>query len=96
MTTKPPTPQGISALLRKAGFTRSARTGRSGTCSGFRAGKVYTREGAVRVSHHFWSMGTPAERHREELTRYAEVITAAGYRAEIQNGGRDLIVTAGE
>jgi hypothetical protein len=96
MTTKTPTPQGISALLRKAGFTRSERTGRGGYCSGYRVGKLYTRDGAVRVSHHFWSMGEPVTRHREELARYAEVITAAGYMAEIQNGGRDLIVTAGE
>ena len=109
-TGKTPTPQGISALLRRAGFKRSVREGRSGASSGYRVGKIYGRvvliqqdgaiiqEGrAVEVRHVFWSMGgTPAERYRQELERYAPAIEAAGYRTEIQNGGRSLIVTAKE
>lgn len=96
MPSKPPTPQGISALLRKAGFERSVSRGRSGSSSGFRVHKDYTRDGAVRVTHHFWSMGTPIERHQQELARYAQAITAAGYRAEITDGGWGLTVTARE
>jgi hypothetical protein len=106
MTPKTPTPQGISTLLRKAGFRRSERQGRSGPSSGYRVGKIYGRVqlndgtvtgegGAIEVRHAFWSMGgMPAERYRQELERYAPVIEAAGFRTEIQQGGRSLIVTA--
>jgi hypothetical protein len=108
MSTKIPSPQGISRLLKDAGFKRSAYEGRSGASSGYRVGKAYTSvilqdgtvieaEKAVKVTHHFWSMGgTPSARYRQELERYAPVIEAAGYRTEIQNGGRDLLVVAKE
>lgn len=94
-TPKTPTPQGISALLRKAGFARSdSRPRGQGSSSGFTVGKVYGSEGAVQVRHHFWSMGTPLDRYEEKLTAYAEAITAAGFAAERDPGWHRLIVRA--
>jgi hypothetical protein len=92
MATRTPTPQSISALLKRAGFTRAD----SRSDSGFAAGKIYLGEdkGAVRVRHYFSSMGTPDAQHRAQLERYAEAITEAGYAAEIDDDGRRLIVTA--
>lgn len=90
---KTPTPQGISALLRKAGFERSvSRPRNQGSSSGFIVGKCYDDEGAVQVRHHFWSMGTPLDRYEEKLAAYAEAITAAGFAAE--RGWHRLIVRA--
>lgn len=90
---KTPTPQGISALLRKAGFARAEVKMRGGR-SGFRVHKDYSSEGTVCVTHHFWSMGVSAERKQQELARYAEAIIAARFSAQVN--GRDLIVTAGK
>ena len=90
MTDRTPTPQSISRLLAKAGFTRveGRYTG------GFSTAQIRQGEGAVRVRHWFLSMrGTDAQ-HRAELERYAEVITEAGYTATIDGDGRRLIVTA--
>jgi hypothetical protein len=88
MTTKTPTASGISLLLAAAGF---ARVGGRDT-EGFSAGKVYQGEGIVRVRHWFAAGGgTDAER-RAHLERYALVITAAGYIAELHDDGRKLLV----
>ena len=106
MPGKIPTASSISRLLKVAGFRRSESQGRSGSSSGYRVGKVYGRVilqdgtiteqgGAVEVRHSFWSMGgMPVERYRQELERYIPAIEAAGFRTEIQQGGRSLIVTA--
>jgi hypothetical protein len=89
-TTRTPTPQGISRLLADAGF---ARVGDRDT-EGFSAGKIYQGAGDVRVRHWFAAGGgTDAER-RAHLERYALVITAAGYTAELHDGGRKLLVFA--
>lgn len=90
MATKTPTPQSISALLKRAGFTRASQRG----TSGFAAGKVYQGDGIVRVRHYFWSMGASDTQHRAHLERYAKAITEAGYTARIDDDGRKLTVTA--
>jgi hypothetical protein len=91
MTAKTPTPQGISALLRKAGFQRAAVSTRDGY-SGFQVTKCHTRVGAVKVRQYFFLGGSPAARYREPLRRYANVIEAAGYSAEMYT--HHLIVIA--
>jgi len=75
---KPPTPQGVSALLKRAGFERADRPVRGGMCSGFRVSTVYAREGAVRVKHLFWSMRATPEQHAAKLAPYAKAIAEAG------------------
>jgi hypothetical protein len=95
MTVKTPTPQAVSALLKRSGFKRSGlRSDGINDTGGYAVGKVYQGEGIVRVRHYFLSMGAGMDRHRAQLERYAEVITAAGYAAELQDDGRKLIVTA--
>lgn len=90
MTPKTPTPQGISALLKRARFPRAAGRG----THGFSAGKIYQGSGVVRVRYWFAAGGgTDAER-RAHLERYAKVITAAGYIAELHDDGRKLLVFA--
>ena len=93
MTSKAPTPQGISALLRKAGFERSDYDSR-GSSTGFRVTKDYGHDGAVRVRHYFLSMAPQAERRKEMLARYVKAITEAGWSVEA--GEWELIVTAGK
>jgi hypothetical protein len=94
---KPPTPQGISRLLAKAGFERAETIKR-----GFRRGVVSKAgyhvtaqmiESAVRVR--WWPLlhHSDAETHTQ-LTRYADVISTAGWQVHVERLG--LIVTAGE
>jgi hypothetical protein len=99
-----PTPQGISALLRKAGFEKAVITNNSRyvkeNTEGFRVHKL---AGDVIVNH--WPASVPltarttasaqAERahEREMLQRYAEVIRAAGWRVK-ESALRNLIVDA--
>lgn len=90
MAPRSPTPQGISRLLADAKFRR-ATTGRSGS-SGFVVTKDRSSDRAVRVRHHFWSMGATGEQHQAMLDRYAETLTAAGWHVDA--GGRELVVTA--
>lgn len=90
-TPKPPTPQGISALLAKAGHTRAVRKMRGG-CSGFVVSADYSHWGAVRVRHHFWSMGARPEQAKAKLAAYAKTITDAGWTVEA--GEWELTVTA--
>lgn len=93
MTPKPPTPQGVSALLKRAGFARAVIQMRGG-CSGFRVTKDHGREGRVRVRHHTWTMASDDARHQRELARYAKTITEAGWSVEV--GTYELVVTAGK
>jgi hypothetical protein len=86
-----PTPQGISALLRKAGFTRAVIGIRGGN-SGFKVTKCRARENAVEVRQYFQLSVSSLEPYRDKLRRYAEVIEAAGYGTEA--GTYHLIVTA--
>ena len=90
---KTPTPQAISALLKRAGFERAVIKRRGGH-SGFKGQEGVHGESVV-VSHRFWAMGsTHAERYREWLDRYSSPIVAAGYSTSI--GVSSLIVTAKE
>lgn len=79
--TKQPTAQGISALLRKAGFTRSTSSatrirGHRDTSPGYR---VHKHESGVSVGHVMASLTFDEARVRAELDRYRAVIEAAGY-----------------
>lgn len=92
VTAKPPTPQGISRLLKNAGCKRSERQ-IGGFSTGYVVGTDYRRADAVQVRHRFWSMGggdaTP------HLAFYAEIITAAGWAVEL-TGLQAITVTAPE
>ena len=93
MTAKNPTPQGISALLKRAGFQRGKRVIR-GTVIGYEVSRDLST-GAVRVEHVAFSMN-PAERvTADALAKYAEVITAAGYDV-IKPSPRWILVNAKE
>lgn len=99
MTTKPPTPQGISALLRKAGFERAVitRSYMRGLGSDHTAGyHVKKRPGhAGEVAVNWWpstsrkNAYSPAVIEGDIATgramheRYAEAIRAAGWGTEI-------------
>ena len=93
MTTRPTTPQGISALLKRAGFKRSERQ-IGGFGNGFTAEKIYSRDGAVRVRHRFWSMGANRDDALPHLAAYAVAIEAAGWAVEF--GSWELIVVSAE
>lgn len=88
MTTKQPTPQGISALLRKAAFEKSVSS--ASRIKGWRnrsPGFMVARgtDGEVDVRHedgNFRSSDTDRQRSAAKESRYAEVIEAAGYKVE--------------
>jgi hypothetical protein len=90
---KPPTPQAVSAPLRKAGFTRAVTAIRGG-CSGFVVTADRARDGSVRVRYRSWSMGAVDQGAREWITRYAKAITGAGWTVDA--GTYELVVTAPE
>jgi hypothetical protein len=106
---KPPTPQAISALLRKAGFARSNHGDKgvmwNAMSTGYRVtGRAPDAEPRFVVVLHFdegqYGFRVDYERHLEtaveQLSRYAEVISAAGWDAELKHGDPKLIVTAQE
>jgi hypothetical protein len=93
MTAKTPTPQGISALLRKAGHTKAVikiRGGRSGYC-------VHTDLSTGNVKVQYYSQTTDLRGYGTELNlaAYAMAIEEAGY-AVLKPSPRWLIVTAPE
>ena len=96
---KPPTPQGISRLLAKAGFERAEweREHRMQGCvrDGYRVVKASSSGTAVSVR---WCQVARAARNdgRESvrLSDYAEALAASGWRALRME--REVIVTAGE
>lgn len=101
---KQPTPQGISSLLRKAGFSRSESS--STAVKGWRN---YSRgyvvrgsgPGTVTVRHEDGKFRPDDEDHKRSAdmeTQYAEAIRVAGYAVEVREGGYfgAMIVTAGE
>lgn len=73
-----PTPQGISALLKRAGFRRSTWEGRWAS-TGYRARK---RGDEVRVTYHGSSMGTSRETEAAWCAQYAKVIRDAGWQVD--------------
>lgn len=87
---KPPTPQGISALLARAGYARSERKasmikGLREHTDGFLVVKSDTIEGAVEVEHITSSINRhmPEERREKMLTAYTETLTAAGWAVRL-------------
>ncbi len=104
MTTRPPTPQGISALLRKAGYVRAETHGKGPhrgevSAAGYRV-TGSSHQGAVAVRWCPASDARPVERwdelavqRAEYLGSYAADIEAAGWAVERKTGW--LIVTAG-
>ena len=102
-TVKPPTPQGISALLRKAGFERSVSSatrikGWRNYSEGYSVRSDYVAEAGdcISVSYNRGNyLPSEADRIRPGmLADYGVAIAAAGYSAEIV---RDrLIVTPGK
>jgi hypothetical protein len=96
MTPKPktPTPQGISALLRKAGNTRAISKLRGGV-SGYSVSK-YGAGPEVEVRYSSVTMGTSMQYRCAKLTEYAKAIDCAGYAVEMRPEFPRLIVTAKE
>lgn len=104
MTDKPPTPQGISALLRKAGFPRSDYGDKGvmyGSAStGFSVWKTHHRDhpGQPYVAVQYIVKGMLASDEDWEgyqrlatvmLGHYAEVIRTAGYPAVVRDRGQE-------
>jgi hypothetical protein len=85
-----PTPQSISALLRKAGFTRAVVRIRGGI-SGYRVSNA--DPGTVWVWH-YTMFGTRTS-EAAKRAQYAETITSAGYVVE-DDTGRDRLIVAAE
>lgn len=107
MTTRQPTPQGISALLRKAGFERSAVLSRASLNHRYTAGfRTRSTETEVYVGYRWATpLVTPSAKQAErnlatalEMTaKYAEALTAAGWPAEVIHLAGPLVrVTAKE
>jgi hypothetical protein len=91
---KQPTPQGISALLRKAGFERSVSNatrvrGFSSRTRGYVVGARTDRSVAVyhEDGNSFMTTDATVERQVREQARYADAIEAAGYAVERGTGG---------
>jgi hypothetical protein len=88
-----PSPQGISALLRKAGHTRAISKLRGGV-SGYSVHKL--SEGKVEVTYSSITMGTSNAYRYERLAKYADTIDDAGYEVVTMLDLPRLIVTAKE
>lgn len=105
MTAKAPTPQAISALLKRAGFEKSVNRpsrvkGWPEWCAGYKVVASIV-PGCVLVEHRVNSMRLrAAAREAEEAEEaekraaYAKAITDAGWT--VDTGGDELIVTAGK
>lgn len=97
---KQPTPQGISALLRKAGFRRSTQ----GSIQWTEGYQVYKNHGAsdtVAVQYQAGAMAGFAAgqaRERERFAAYTETIEAAGFTVRQEQTAHHalLIVSANE
>lgn len=95
MTLKPPTPQGISALLRKAGFDRASVDRFTLTAGFFVMTSRADPGGGVRVGYRAAHVGSQTAATRSDLlAKYTEAIKAAGWNVEA--GEYELTVTAGK
>ena len=92
MAGKQPTPQGISALLRKARHARY-RSARNAVYGGYRV-TAGTRTGSVKVGHLAGMADRSPAAHAAALDAYTRTITGAGWAVE--RGEYCLIVTAKE
>jgi hypothetical protein len=93
MAPKPPTPQAISALLRKAGFARSEKLPRTARYDRYSAG--FHVRGDSAAAYAGWRPETPllspstteADRNKatalEMAGKYADALTSAGWPAEV-------------
>jgi len=91
MTTKQPTPQAISALLRKAGYQKAVvklHGGSSGYCV-----QTDISTGNVRVEYHANTMRPSGYNTELNLSAYTRAIEKAGYEV-LRPSPRCLIVTA--
>jgi hypothetical protein len=101
---KQPTPQGISALLKNAGFKRSEAKkssikGLTDESEGFKVRKY--RDDSVSVSYRPGMLfrGTQGQiREHEHLGKYTETIESAGFKVQQDQVGYalSLIVSANE
>ena len=94
MTARQPTPQGIAALLRRAGFERGISRPESLAAAGYAVIPNIPGDGIVLVS--WWSADAAERTGRcaEMLGRYTTVLAAAGFDVLMSDGGGYLIVTA--
>lgn len=92
MTTKTPTPQGISRLLAAAGHTRAVSKLRGGI-SGFSVSK-FGAGPEVEVRYSSITMGTSNTYRYGQLAKYAATIADAGYEVMTALDLPRLIVTA--
>jgi hypothetical protein len=90
---KPPTPQGISRLLKSARFDRSEVAGPGSTrVSGYVVELSHAPADSVRVRYHsLLALGSSARRE-QMLAAYAKTITEAGW--QVKAGPHELIVMA--
>lgn len=91
MTAKQPAPQAISALLRKAGFTKAVVKMRGGTAGYFVQTDFST--GNVKVEYFTNTTGPSGYSTELNLSAYARDIEEAGYEV-LRPSPRYLIVTA--
>jgi hypothetical protein len=99
VSTKPPTPQGISRLLAKAGFARAEGNSLSTGVSGYRVMKSPKDDGFVIVRYEAWSARAGRDGAvSKALERYARAIRSAGWIVTRDDHGFTprLIVTAPE
>ena len=97
-----PTPQGVSALLRRAGHERALTRTRGRNTEGYRVKRSPHDSDAVLVN--WWadssSMADERAKHDQTLKSYADIISAAGYKAEVKldrlNRPHNVIVYAKE
>jgi hypothetical protein len=94
MTAKIPTAQAISALLKRAGFTRSTSTGGHGSTTGFIVSEG-PQPGMIRVRYHSRTEGASSapEYIEAKAGQYVEVIRKAGYAAERGDHPAELTVS---
>lgn len=102
MAAKPPTAQGVSAVLRKAGHERSethttAVKGWHNHTEGYRVRNWGEGEGEVRVEHETsdFSPGVNAASRRDsKLAEYTEALEAKGWAVRrLETGTPCLLVT---
>jgi hypothetical protein len=106
MAGKPPTPQAISVLLRKAGFARATaipgRVGWDGTVlrsnrktAGYQVKGDGDRVSVTCLTAEVTSPDRTYEQRLDTLRSYAAAITAAGFSARLltENGRLHLIVS---
>lgn len=97
MTPHPPTPQGISALLKRAGFERSEGGSAGYTVHGYAGRFTDVVILNPRNDDNLEAWERYLSEAEEELARCAQVITEAGFAVEFKcRPVPKLVVTAGK